>query len=56
MLTEQEKNELIKEVVEGAVPVIVKAVKEEIAKGNGSDQDDKKVAVNYEELVRNAMK
>lgn len=56
MLTALEKSALVKEMVTNAVPEIVKAVKEELANTNDSDQKDEPSDIDYRELVRNAMK
>lgn len=56
MITEHEKNEIVKEVIAGAVPEIVKAVKEELAGKPAADPDAAPEKVDYKELVRNAIK
>lgn len=56
MITEQEKNEIVKEIITGAVPEIVKAVKEELADKPAADPVADKDMVDYKELVRNAIK
>lgn len=56
MITEHEKNEIVKEVIAGAVPEIVKAVKEEMADKPAADPAETPEKVDYKELVRNAIK
>lgn len=56
MITEHEKNEIVKEIIAGAVPEIVKAVKEELADKPAADPAADEDKVDYKELVRNAIK
>lgn len=56
MVTEHEKNEIVKEIIASAVPEIVKAVKEELAGKSSADQETAPETVDYKELVRNAIK
>lgn len=56
MITDKEKQELIKEILMEAVPQIVSMVKEELAKDAGTDGAVQKEAINYSELVKEAMK
>lgn len=56
MLTDKEKQELVAEIITESVPEIVKAVKEELAKGNAAGKKENDAAVNYAELVKSAMK
>lgn len=56
MITEHEKSEIVKEVIAGAVPEIVKAVKEELADKPAADPNAAPEKVDYKELVRNAIK